>query len=130
MQAEKGQAAIYCRVASKDDWAIERQLETMRNFAADKGYTDCAEYSDNGESGHTLNRPALSRLNADMSAGKIQTVLVMDTSRIGRGIALIVTWLEMAKALGVEVTSLNGDINGSETLYTILKEISKQSKAN
>ena len=105
MQADKKQAAIYCRVASKDDFAIERQRQDLRRFAAAQGYEDCAEYLDNGVNGLTLDRPAFSRLHNDMIAGKIQVIFIVSASRIGRDLFATMKWLHEAKASGAEIIS-------------------------
>ena len=109
MQA-KMKAAIYCRVAQKDDWAIEQQLQTMRRFAAAQGYEDCAEYLDNGASGLTLDRLALSRLNEAMANEEINIVFVTSTSRIGRDMFSVFSWMNYAEMLGVEIVSQSEDI--------------------
>ena len=107
MQANKTKAAIYCRVASADDWAIENQRHTLREFAAGEMYENCAEYLDNGESGTTLDRPAFTQLRNDIRAGKIDVVFVKDTSRIGRDTILTLQWLDEMRAQGVRVISQN-----------------------
>ena len=107
---KKQKAAVYCRVASEDNVAIENQRQILRRLAAEHGYEDCAEYLDNGESGLSLDRPAFSQLHNDMLAGKIKSVFVLNTSRIGRDLYSTMKWLEQAQTLGVEVISRNGDL--------------------
>jgi DNA invertase Pin-like site-specific DNA recombinase len=112
LQAEKIQtnprkAAIYCRVASADDYAIRNQLQTLRDFAAGQMYEDCAEYLDNGVSGMTLDRPAFTQLRNDIRTGKIDVVFVKDTSRIGRDMILTLQWLDEMRTQGVRVIPMN-----------------------
>ena len=125
MQAEKTQAAIYCRVAHADEFALENQRRTLYDFAAAQGYDDCVEYSDNGESGLTLDRPAFTRLHNDILAGKIKVVFVVSISRIGRDIYTTFKWLDEIQALGVKVISRNGDIESSVELSSLLRKIVK-----
>ena len=127
MQDNKRQAAIYCRVASKDDFAIEHQRQSLRRFAASQGFDDCVECLDNGVNGLTLDRPALNHLNDDMTNGTIQVVFVLSASRIGRGVVPTSTWLNFAKLSGVEVISQNEDILNDEVALT-LSSIINQSR--
>ena len=110
MQADSKRAAIYCRVASKDDFAIEKQRYSLHRLAESKGYNDRAEYLDNGVNGLTLDRPAFKKLNADIADGTIQTVFIKCFSRIGRNTHQVIKWLNMARELGVEVISECDDI--------------------
>ena len=121
MQIEKRKVAIYCRVASKDDFAIESQCQNLRHFAAAQGYEDCTEYLDNGVNGLTLDRPALNSLNDDIIKGKIQIAFVASASRIGRDFGPVFKWLDFAKSSSVKVISQSGDIQNGETLHTISK---------
>jgi DNA invertase Pin-like site-specific DNA recombinase len=107
-------AAIYCRVATKDDSAIKWQCRILRHFAESKGFSECAEYADNGMSGLRLDRPALNRLTADMKAGIVKTVCVNDISRLCRNTADAIAWLTMARELGVEVISPTMDSSSED----------------
>ena len=83
-------------------------------FAVDKGYNGIYIYLDNGEGGHHVNRPAFTQLNNDILAGKVQTVMVKDLSRIARNFILVDRWMKMADTLGVEVVSMADAIGGLE----------------
>ena len=123
MLDEKRQAAIYCRVASADEFALENQRLKMRRFAASKGFDVTVEYLDNGESGLTFDRPAFSEMNADITAGKIHTVLVMSASRIGRESFAVAKWLDKVRKLGVDVVSEHDDIETCELLFSVFHGI-------
>jgi len=112
MLCEKKKVAIYCRVARADEDALKHQVRTLVQFAVDKGYNGIYVYQDNGEGGHYIDRPAFNQLNADMLAGKIQTVVIKDLSRIARNFILVDRWMNMADALGVKVILVDDDIAG------------------
>ena len=128
MQADRKRAAIYCRVADKDDRAIEHQRQTMRRFAAKQGYEDCAEYLENGAVGTTLDRPVLNRLTDAMANDEVQVVFVHSTDRIARGFMLAYSWLNFAESLGVEVISPHEDIEYCLNSFTALLEAYKKRK--
>ena len=126
METKKMKVAIYCRVASSDDYAIENQRRSLIDFAAAQGYNSCVEYLDNGVSGISLDRPAFSRLDNDIIEGKIQTVFVKNVCRIGRDTFTTMKWLDKMKSLGVEVISLHNDLEFNNTLLPLLGEIMKR----
>ena len=107
MQANPRKAAIYCRVASADENALEQQRRAVSEFAAGQMYEDCAEYLDNGESGMTLDRPAFTQLRNDIRTGKIDVVFVKDTSRIGRDMKQTLQWLDEMRTQGVRIITLD-----------------------
>lgn len=99
--------AIYCRVARDDETApgeaIERQRQIILAYAREMGYTETADYLDNGYSGLNTDRPAFAKLNADISAGKVKAVIVKDLSRIGRDYLRCTQWFSRMDKLGVTV---------------------------
>ena len=125
MQVETRQAAIYCRVATASDFALEKQRLSLHSFAESRGFDVTAEYLDNGEKGLTFDRPAFSKLDNDMHEGKIQALIVLDISRIGRESLVVSKWLDKAKELGVEVILEHGDIQDFELFYSLFHQIIK-----
>ena len=110
MPNKEKKIAIYCRVARVDGVSLKRQMRTVVQFAVDEGYNGIYIYLDNGEGGHHVNRPAFTQLNNDMLAGKVQTVVVKDLSRIARNFILVDRWMNMADALDVEIISMANDL--------------------
>jgi DNA invertase Pin-like site-specific DNA recombinase len=107
--------AFYCRVAHADADAMEQQENALVSFAevSDYGsYTRFGKtgehlfYRDNGESGLTLDRPEMNRLMSDIRAGRINTVIVKDTSRIARNFLLIGEWLGFLKEHDVKLITM------------------------
>ena len=88
-QTEEKITALYERL-SRDDEAvgdsnsIVNQKRYLEDYAAQKGFTNCVHYTDDGVSGGTFERPAWKRMLADIEAGKVGIVLAKDMSRIGR----------------------------------------------
>lgn len=94
--------AIYCRLAREDKDAIQQQEAYLREYAYRKGYIISMCYTDNGYSGLTLdNRPSFAKLNADISAGKIDAVLVRNETRIGRNFFEVDAWIDGLAEQGV-----------------------------
>lgn len=81
--------ALYERL-SRDDAvdgdsnSIINQKRMLEDYAAQKGFTNCVHYTDDGFSGGTFERPSWKRMLGDIEDGKVGIVLAKDMSRIGR----------------------------------------------
>lgn len=82
-------AALYMRLSKDDDGAAESasittQRQMLRSYAAEHGYAVYDEYSDDGYSGVSFERPEFRRMIADIEAKRVNLVIVKDLSRLGR----------------------------------------------
>jgi hypothetical protein len=114
------QTVAYCRTALADESTIRAQERRIREYAGKHGYGEPMFYRDSGRSGVTLDRPAVNALTADVKAGKIGTVIAVDTARIARNYALISEWLDMLSEYGVDfITTTDGKFTvNAEIAYT------------
>lgn len=100
--------ALYCRVASENNLAMDVQELALRECAVKNHYKNLEFYRDNGFSGLCFEtRPGFSRLIADIKAGLVDVVMVRDLARIGRGFALVMPWLEDLRARGIDFISMD-----------------------
>ena len=81
--------ALYERLSRDDDLAgesnsITNQKKMLEEYAAQRGFSNIAHYTDDGWSGANFDRPDWKRMIADIDAGKIGCVIVKDMSRVGR----------------------------------------------
>ena len=88
--------AIYTRKSTDDrvdrDFnSIESQLDICAAYVTcqkHKGWTRVQQsYDDPGQSGATINRPALQRLLRDIEAGQIDVVIIYKIDRLTRSLA-------------------------------------------
>jgi len=98
--------ALYCRSAIQDSVAIEKQKNRLACYSEENGYTNISWYIDDGESGLTLDRPAMKRLIDDIHSGEIKTVIVTKSDRIARGMDAMCEWIMLLKGLDVQCTSV------------------------
>jgi site-specific DNA recombinase len=91
-QAEQGKiTALYCRL-SKEDFdagesnSIVHQKEIITKYAKDHSFGNTRFFVDNGVSGTLFTRPGLDALLVEVRAGKVDTVIIKDQSRIGRDV--------------------------------------------
>ncbi|MCI0565031.1 MAG: recombinase family protein [Nitrososphaera sp.] len=79
--------AIYARVSTarqEEEQTIRNQLNTLKEYARNHGYTIVHEYVDDGWSGDILQRPALDQLRQDASGKIWDSVLIYDPDRLAR----------------------------------------------
>jgi site-specific DNA recombinase len=100
--------AIYCRSALANDIEMAAQEATLRAYADEHGHTDIVCCRDNGAAGNTLNRPALNKLTADIKAGEIGAVLVVNVSRIARSFPLYSEWRKLIAEHGTALIAIDG----------------------
>jgi DNA invertase Pin-like site-specific DNA recombinase len=74
--------AVYVRV-STDDQSTAMQKSDLLSQATSRGWSPIV-YEDQGVSGANFDRPALTRLLADVEAGKIKIIMTWKLDRIGR----------------------------------------------
>jgi DNA invertase Pin-like site-specific DNA recombinase len=104
--------AIYARTSTVNhtqDPAM--QLEELRQFASDRGWTVVNEFVDRGVSGSKDRRPALDRLMSDAKQRKFDAVLVWKLDRFARSLAHLVNAVAEFEALGVAFISLRDNID-------------------
>ena len=97
--AEKVNAALYIRLSKEDDRdgpseSITNQRAMLEQYAAEHHLPVGGIYVDDGWSGCNFDRPDFRRMLADIEAGRINTVITKDLSRLGRDYILTGHYLE------------------------------------
>ena len=89
MKQQNNIVALYCRL-SRDEKSegysssIMSQKQILCQYAKQNGLTNTEYYVDDGYSGTNYDRPDFKRLENDIEAGRVSTVLTKDLSRLGR----------------------------------------------
>ena len=81
--------ALYARLSQEDALdgdsnSIVNQKAVLTKYASDNGFTNPVFFIDDGVSGVTFDRPGWNEMIRLAEAGKVQTVIVKDMSRMGR----------------------------------------------
>ncbi|MDP4110118.1 MAG: recombinase family protein, partial [Bacillota bacterium] len=100
MAGEK--AALYLRLSREDDdnksgnsESIKNQRDFLIKFANENNLEVSDIYADDGFSGTSFDRPEFNRMLKDIEAGKINTVLAKDLSRLGRDYIMTGHYIEI-----------------------------------
>jgi len=80
---------LYLRLSRDDERAgesmsIENQRSFLTQYTERYGWQIVSEYCDDGYSGTNFDRPGFQRMLTDIEAGRINTVITKDLSRLGR----------------------------------------------
>ena len=81
--------ALYCRLSRDDEYSgdsmsIQTQKAMLKHYADEHGFGNCQYFVDDGWSGTNYNRPDFQRLLSEIEAGRVDTIIVKDLSRLGR----------------------------------------------
>jgi len=105
------QAAIYVRVSTDDQvqhgFSLAEQREACRNRAAALGASTIIEFSDEGISGDTLDRPGLTSLRDVARNKQVGLLVIRDLDRLSRKLAHLLILTEEFKKAGVKLEFLD-----------------------
>lgn len=95
---KKIRVALYIRVSTqeqaKEGYSIGEQIDRLKKYADVHDYVVVKIYTDAGQSGGSLERPALQEMIYDIEAGKIDKVCVYKLDRLSRSQKDTMTLLE------------------------------------
>jgi site-specific DNA recombinase len=117
--------AIYTRKSSEEGLeqefnSLQAQREACEAFIDSQRHEGwvClrASYDDGGFSGATMDRPALQRLLADITAGRVGTVVVYKIDRLTRSLADFAKIVEILDARGASFVSVTQQFNTTTSM--------------
>ena len=112
------ETAIYARVSTEeqaqDGFSIRAQQQKLKEYANIKDWSVYDIYLDEGISGKNITeRPAISRMIADIKAGHVKNVLVFKIDRLTRSTADLVYLIDLFKEYDCAFNSLMESIDTS-----------------
>jgi DNA invertase Pin-like site-specific DNA recombinase len=125
MNKPRRRCAIYTRKSSEEGLdqafnSLHAQREACEAYVrsqAGEGWTLIrTPYDDGGFSGGTLNRPAMSKLMADVGAGLIDVVVVYKVDRLTRSLADFAKIIELFDAKGASFVSVTQAFNTTSSM--------------
>jgi DNA invertase Pin-like site-specific DNA recombinase len=117
--------AIYTRKSSEEGLeqefnSLQAQREACEAFIASQRHEGWAclatRYDDGGFSGATMDRPALQRLLADITAGRVDTIVVYKIDRLTRSLADFAKIVEILDARGASFVSVTQQFNTTTSM--------------
>ena len=122
---ERVRCAIYTRKSSEE--GLEQQFNSLQaqreaceafiNSQRHEGWVSLPKaYDDGGFSGATADRPALQRLLADITAGRVDTIVVYKIDRLTRSLADFAKIVEILDARGASFVSVTQQFNTTTSM--------------
>jgi len=117
--------AVYTRKSSEEGLdqefnSLQAQREACEAFINSQRHEGwvClrAAYDDGGFSGATMDRPALQQLLADLTAGRVDTVVVYKIDRLTRSLADFAKIVEILDARGASFVSVTQQFNTTTSM--------------
>ena len=117
--------AIYTRKSSEEGLeqefnSLQAQREACEAFIDSRRHEGWvglrAAYDDGGFSGATMDRPALQQLLADVTAGRVDTVVVYKIDRLTRSLADFAKIVEILDARGASFVSVTQQFNTTTSM--------------
>src|SRR5438552_7310621 len=117
--------AIYTRKSSEEGLeqefnSLQAQREACEAFITSQRHEGwvClrAAYDDGGFSGATMHRPALQQLMADLTAGRVDTIVVYKIDRLTRSLADFAKIVEILDARGASFVSVTQQFNTTTSM--------------
>src|SRR5262245_2739047 len=124
-RAKRLRCAIYTRKSSDEGLeqefnSLHAQREACEAFIASQRHEGwhvlSAQYDDGGFSGGTMERPALQRLLSDISAGKVDVVVVYKIDRLTRSLFDFAKIVDAFDAKGVSFVSVTQQFNTTTSM--------------
>jgi DNA invertase Pin-like site-specific DNA recombinase len=126
--------AAYCRVSTLDqEKGLKSQENSLQDYCNNHGLANLIWYRDR-VTGSTADRPAFNKLQRDIFAGKIDTVVCWKLDRLSRslkdGINILTDWLE--KDVRVIATAQQLDFSGTvgQLIASVLFAIAAMEREN
>lgn len=118
--------ALYCRLSRDDELqgesnSVTNQKSIISKYAKERGFKNLKYFVDDGYSGVSFTRPAFMELMELAEAGKVETIIVKDHSRLGRNRLIVGQLLEEDFVrLGVRYIAIMDNIDTKEGLSDFL----------
>ncbi len=113
--------ALYCRLSQEDENkgdsdSIINQRAILTKYAEQNGFTNLQFFVDDGYSGVSFNRPGIQKIFELMKAGKVETLITKDLSRLGRNYIEVGNYIEFEfPRLNVRYIAVNDNF---DSLYS------------
>jgi DNA invertase Pin-like site-specific DNA recombinase len=129
VRLEEINASRNLRLRQHEDQSCELQLRDLRAYCAARGFSVQREYVDVGESGAKDSRPQLNDLMAAARKRLFDAVVVWRFDRFARSTKHLLLALEEFRALGIQFSSYQENIDTSsplgQALFTIVSAVAQ-----
>lgn len=119
---KKLRAVIYCRVASEDQFAIDKQKSILELYCEIKGYELCKVYSDNGYSVNGF-RPDYDLMLRELKQDKFDIIITLNMARLNRSLNRLLDFMDLLLDNNCKLEVLDTTTNTISNIFSYLRMI-------
>jgi len=110
--------ALYERLSSDDDLqgesnSIINQKKLLEGYAQKNGFQNAVHFTDDGVTGTRFDRAGLNKMLEEVEAGRVETVIIKDMSRIGRDYLRVGLFMETLREREIRLIAVNEGVDSA-----------------
>ena len=107
---------LYERLSRDDDQqgesnSISNQKQLLEDYARRNGFPNPTHFTDDGISGTRFDRPGFTAMMEQVEAGRVDTIIIKDMSRLGRDYLKVGQIMEVLRVKGVRLIAINDNVD-------------------
>lgn len=107
---------LYERLSRDDELqgesnSISNQKQMLEDFARRNGLPNPTHFTDDGISGTRFDRPGFLAMMEEVEAGRVEAIVIKDTSRLGRDYLKVGQVMEILRQRGVRLIAINDGVD-------------------
>jgi len=107
---------LYERLSRDDELqgesnSISNQKQMLEDFARRNGLPNPTHFTDDGISGTRFDRPGFLAMMEEVEAGRVETIVIKDMSRLGRDYLKVGQVMEVLRQRGVRLIAINDGVD-------------------
>ena len=107
---------LYERLSRDDDLqgesnSISNQKQLLEDYARRNGFPNPTHFTDDGISGTRFDRPGFTAMMEQVEAGRVDTIIIKDMSRLGRDYLKVGQVMEILRVKGVRLIAINDNVD-------------------
>lgn len=130
---------LYERLSRDDELqgesnSISNQKQMLEDYAKRNGFPNPTHFTDDGISGIRFDRPGFTAMMEEVEAGRVDTIIIKDMSRLGRDYLKVGQVMENLRQKGIRLIAINDGVDSDKgdddfiPFRNIMKNISHSGK--
>lgn len=97
-----------------DSNSIIHQKQMLEDYAVKNGFPNPLHFTDDGISGTRFDRPSFTAMMEEVEAGRVDTIIVKDMSRLGRDYLKVGQIMEILRQKGIRLIAINDGVDSDK----------------
>lgn len=110
---------LYERLSRDDELqgesnSISNQKQMLEDYAKRNGFPNPIHFTDDGISGIRFDRPGFTAMMEEVEAGRVETIIIKDMSRLGRDYLKVGQVMEILRQKGIRLIAINDGVDSDK----------------